>query len=152
MSMIIRLQLAVPGNSFLVDHLYNVVITGHGLVMIFWFVIPVLIGGFGNWLIPLLCGVKDMAFPRLNNLSFWFILLALVFVAVSIFLEGVGSGWTVYPPLTLRDFSNRISMDLGILSLHVAGASSILSSINFMVTILICRSKAITLERLSLYL
>lgn len=70
MSGMLRLQLSKPGNDFLTDHFYNVILTGHGLIMIFWFIMPVLIGGFGNWFIPLLVGRVDMSYPRLNNLSF----------------------------------------------------------------------------------
>lgn len=151
-SVLIRLQLSGPGNNFLVDHIYNVIITGHGLVMIFWFIMPVLIGGFGNWLIPLYCGTKDIAFPRLNNLSFWITLVSFVFVALSLFLEGVGTGWTVYPPLSLRGFRNSFSADFGILSLHVSGAASIMGSINFITTVFRCRAKSIPLRQVSLYL
>lgn len=151
-SVLIRLQLSIPNNSFLTGHLYNVMVTGHGLIIIFWFVIPVLIGGFGNWLIPLVCGVKDMAYARLNNLSFWLLFSSLVFIFFSLLLEGVGRGWTIYPPLTEREYSPSLSMDFGILSLHVAGASSIIASINFIVTIQKHRRKGVEMEKISLYL
>lgn len=113
---------------------------------------PVLIGGFGNWLIPLYCGVKDMAFPRANNLSFWLTFISIVLISLSLFLEGVGTGWTVYPPLSLRNFRNSLSADFGILSLHVAGAASILASINFITTIVRCRASSIPLSQTALYL
>ena len=92
MSVIIRFQLSKSGNLFLVEHVYNVVVTGHGLIIVFFLIIPVLIGGFGNWLIPLYRGSLDMSFPRANNFSFWLALVAFLFLAFSTLLEGVGTG------------------------------------------------------------
>lgn len=92
LSGIIRLQLSRPGNDFLTEHFYNVVLTGHGLIIIFWFVIPVLIGGFGNWFIPLILGGSDIAYPKINNASLWLLPTSLILLVVSTFLEGVGTG------------------------------------------------------------
>uniref|UniRef100_A0A0C4ZMP3 Cytochrome c oxidase subunit 1 n=1 Tax=Phagocata gracilis TaxID=1354672 RepID=A0A0C4ZMP3_9PLAT len=133
-SIIIRLELGTSGTSLLYNFdLYNSLITSHGLIMIFFFVMPMLIGGFGNWLIPLQVEVLDMVFPRGNNASFWFLFIAAILMIYSMIIGvGTGTGWTLYPPLS--SVENR-AIDFTILSLHVAGISSILGAINFASTI-----------------
>jgi len=101
---------------------------------------PISIGGFGNWLIPLMLGLADIAFPRLNNLSFWLLPPAFILLLISAISDtGAGTGWTVYPPLSGSKFHRGISVDLAIFSLHLAGASSIMGSINFISTIFCSR-------------
>lgn len=131
-SRIIRIHLAQPGNQFLREHIYNTVITAHALLIIFFMVMPVLIGGFGNWLLPILFGSADLVFPRANNLSFWLMVPSMFLLLASVFIEGAATRWTVYPPMSSRNYRRRYSVDFAILSLHVAGASSILASINFL--------------------
>ena len=133
-SFLIRIELTSAGFILLLSHStsYNTLITGHGIVMIFFFLMPLLIGGFGNMILPLQLGATDVTFPRLNNCSFWFLPFSLLFMLLSTIGVGCGNGWTFYTPLsTLSDQS----VDLLILSIHFAGLSSLLGSINFLAMI-----------------
>jgi cytochrome c oxidase subunit 1 len=121
-------------------------------------VMPAMIGGFGNWIVPLMIGAPDMAFPRMNNISFWLLPASFALATISMLVPGngqfpgFGGGWTLYPPLsTSPAHHGGASMDLLILSLHIAGASSILGAINFITTIFNMRAPGMTLHRMPLF-
>jgi cytochrome c oxidase subunit 1 len=165
LSVVMRMELQDPGLQYFTHlaadpdqakQLFNVFISAHGLIMIFFMIMPALIGGFGNWFVPLMIGAPDMAFPRMNNISFWLLIPALLLLVMSMFVgDGPGGGWTIYPPLSVigngSSAMGNPSVDFAILSLHVAGVSSILGAINFITTILNMRAPGMTLHKMPLF-
>ncbi len=171
LSVFMRLELMDPGVQYLClegmrfwpsaaectpnGHLWNIMITYHGLLMMFFVVIPALFGGFGNYFLPLMIGAPDMAFPRLNNLSYWLFIAGATLAFASFFApggdgsHGAGVGWTLYAPLSVLD--GGMSMDLAIFAIHLSGASSILGAINMITTFLNMRAPGMSLFKVPLF-
>ena len=156
-----RLELMEPGVQYMTldgqpnGHLWNVLITGHGVLMMFFVVIPALFGGFGNYFMPLMIGAPDMAFPRMNNLSYWLYTAGASLAVLSLITPGgngqlgSGVGWVLYAPLSTSEMG--MSMDLAIFAIHLSGASSILSAINMITTFLNMRAPGMTLHKVPLF-
>ena len=162
-TMYMRLELMEPGVQYMLmedgitpnGHLWNVMITAHGILMMFFVVIPALFGGFGNYFMPLMIGAPDMAFPRMNNLSYWMYFAGSALAVLSVVSPGgdqqlgSGVGWVLYAPLSVRE--GGYSMDLAIFAVHVSGASSILGAINMITTFLNMRAPGMTLHKAPLF-
>ena len=156
-----RLELMEPGVQYMLldgepnGHLWNVMITGHGILMMFFVVIPALFGGFGNYFMPLMIGAPDMAFPRMNNLSYWLFVAGASLAVASLLAPGgngqlgSGVGWVLYAPLSTSEAG--MSMDLAIFAIHLSGASSILSAINMITTFLNMRAPGMSMMKVPLF-
>ncbi len=149
LALLIRAELFQPGLQFVNPELFNQFTTMHGLIMVFGAIMPAFVG-FANWMIPLQIGASDMAFARMNNFSFWLMIPAAIMLVASFFMPGgaPAAGWTLYAPLTLQ---MGPSMDAGIFAMHILGASSIMGSINIIVTILNMRAPGMTLMKMPMF-
>jgi cytochrome c oxidase subunit 1 len=167
---IMRAELAAPGIQYMTQvwpigsgsanldeayHHWNALITAHGLIMVFFMVMPALIGGFANWFVPIMIGAPDMAFPRMNNISFWLTVAGFCSLLLSGVTSGgtglgAGIGWTAYAPLSTSGSAGP-AVDFAIFALHLAGAGSILGAINFITTIFNMRAPGMTLHKMPLF-
>ncbi|MFY7864966.1 cytochrome c oxidase subunit I [Roseateles sp.] len=149
LALCVRAELFQPGLQFFNPELFNQFTTMHGLIMVFGAIMPAFVG-FANWMIPLQIGAGDMAFARMNNFSFWLMVPAAIMLVGSFFMPGgaPAAGWTLYAPLTLQ---MGPSMDAGIFAMHILGASSIMGSINIIVTILNMRAPGMTLMKMPMF-
>lgn len=149
---VMRLELAQPGRQFVSPDIYNQLFSMHGTTMIFLFIIPILVGGFGNYIVPLQIGARDMAFPRLNALSYWLFLASGLLMYGGLLFGGLAAaGWTGYAPLSTSVFSPEKGMDFWVVGMLVTGTSSTLGAINFLATILKLRAPGMTVHRMPLF-
>ena len=150
MAMVIRAELFQPGMQIVEPEFYNQMLTLHGLIMVFGAVMPAFVG-LANWLIPMMVGAPDMALPRLNNLSFWLLPFAFGILLSSLFMEGGAPnfGWTFYAPLSTTYAPPSVTFF--IFSVHIMGASSIMGSINVIVTIMNMRAPGMDLMKMPLF-
>ena len=149
-ALIMRVQLGAPNNTLVTPQTYNQLFTMHGTTMIFLFVVPMM-AGLANYFLPLMIGARDMAFPRLNALSFWLLLAGGIVFYSSIFWNPPEAGWTSYPPLSSTLYSPAGGQDAWIYLIHLTGLSSILGAVNFYVTIATMRARGMSWGRLPLF-
>jgi cytochrome c oxidase subunit 1 len=149
MAMVIRAELFQPGLQLVDPGFFNMMTTVHALVMVFGAVMPATVG-LANWMLPLQVGAPDMALPRMNNFSFWLLVAAFTLLLMSLFVPGGGpaAGWTLYPPLVIQTGN---SLPMAIFAIHLAGASSIMGSINIIVTIMNLRAPGMSLLKMPLF-
>ncbi|HET8565625.1 MAG TPA: cytochrome c oxidase subunit I [Solirubrobacterales bacterium] len=151
-ALLIRTQLIGPNQSTLDPATFNEMMSSHGTTMIFFFVVPMSLGAFGNYLIPLMIGARDMAFPRLNALSYWIYLCAGVFLYVGVFSgNGPSAGWFDYVPLASKAYSPGPGIDFYALSLLFVSISTTAGAINAIVTIFKLRAPGMSLNRMPLF-
>ncbi len=148
LAMLFRAELAQPGDQFFNPQTFNVLVSDHAALMIFLFVIPAF-AGLGNYVIPLMLGAADMAFPRLNALSFWLLPIAGTMLVAGMVVPGGGpsAGWTCYAPLCSHQPLGQVFFNMGV---QWAGASSIMTALNFLVTIITMRAPGMTFWRMPL--
>jgi cytochrome c oxidase subunit 1 len=150
-ALLIRSQLAAPNNVLVSPEVYNQIFTMHGTTMIFLFAMPILVG-FGNYFVPLMIGARDMAFPRLNALSYWLFLFGGLLLYSSFVLGGApNAGWFAYAPLTSAQYSPTHGLDFWVLGIVMTGLGSTMGAINFIVTILNMRAPGMTFFRMPLF-
>ena len=150
LALAMRTQLATPDGHILTAQQYNAAFTMHGTTMVFLFVVPVWTG-FANYIIPLQLGARDMAFPRLNALSYWLLVSGGMLLYSSFLVGPPAAGWTSYVPLSTKPFSPQVGQDLWIIGLTVLGFSSIFGALNMIVTIFSLRAPGMTFHRITLF-
>jgi cytochrome c oxidase subunit 1 len=152
LAVLMRAQLATPNGTFLTKNSYNETLTMHGTTMVFLVVVPIM-AGFGNYLVPLMIGARDMAFPRLNAMSYWLFVLGGIVLRSSWFATGgtAKAGWWSYPTLSELQFSPGHGQDYWILAIHILTLSSLAGAINFIVTIVNMRTRGMTWMRMPLF-
>jgi cytochrome c oxidase subunit I len=149
-ALLMRSQLSVPNNTLITSEHYNQLLTMHGTTMVFLFVVPIM-AGFGNYFVPLMIGARDMAFPRLNALSFWLLLLGGIVFYMTLFFHPPEAGWWSYPPLSSIVYSPSGGQDAWIFLIHITGISSLVGAINFYATIVNMRAPGMSWGRLPLF-
>src|SRR5213079_1649539 len=150
MAVLIRIDLATPAGDLVTDETYNKLFTMHGVMMVFFFLIPAIPAVLGNFLVPIMIGAKDLAFPKLNLLSWYIYIIGGLFTLYALVSGGVDTGWTFYTPFsTVSSTTNVIPTALGI---FITGFSSILTGLNFIVTIHRLRAPGMTWFRMPLFL
>jgi cytochrome c oxidase subunit 1 len=149
MAVVMRAELSTPDPNLISPELYNAFMTNHGTIMIFLWIVPSAIGGFGNFLVPLMVGARDMAFPKLNAIAFWLNPPAGLLLLGSFFFGGAQSGWTAYPPLS--EITANTAQSMWILAIVLVGTSSILGSVNFIVTIFKMRVPSMKWDQMPLF-
>ena len=149
-ALLIRLQLGQANNTLITPEVYNQLFTMHGTTMVFLFIVPVL-AGFGNYFLPLMIGARDMAFPRLNALSYWLFLFGGIVLYGSIFWSPPEAGWITTVPLATSTYLPSGGVDAWIYLVHLTGIASLLGAINFYVTIANMRAPGMTWSRLPLF-
>src|SRR5205823_3184292 len=149
-ALMMRLQLGAPDNTLLEPQTFNQLFTMHGTTMIFLFVVPIW-AGFGNYFVPLMIGARDMAFPRLNALSYWLLLGGGIVFYATMFFNPPEAGWTMYPPLSSSAYLPNAGVDAWIFLIHLTGISSLLGAINFYATIANMRAPGMGWGRLPLF-
>ncbi|HQX75732.1 MAG TPA: cbb3-type cytochrome c oxidase subunit I, partial [Thermoflexales bacterium] len=152
LALVIRLQLSAPGLTIVDPNTYDELFTMHGSAMIFLVVIPCLIGGFGNYFVPLQIGARDVAFPRINALSFWLVLFAGLVMLIGFLLgQSSNAAWTAYVPLSSKQFSPQVGMDIWLMGVILMGISSTLGAVNFLVTVYAMRAPGMTAWRIPMF-
>src|ERR1700728_3816200 len=150
-ALMMRLQLGAANNTLITPEVYNQLFTMHGTTMVFLFIVPIL-AGFGNYFLPLMIGARDMAFPRLNALSYWLFLAGGLVLYGSVFWSPPEAGWITTVPLATSTYLPSGGVDAWIYLIHLTGIASLLGAINFYVTIANMRAPGMTWSRLPLFI
>ncbi|HEY4192441.1 MAG TPA: cbb3-type cytochrome c oxidase subunit I, partial [Mesorhizobium sp.] len=149
MAVLMRIELATPAGDLVSDDVYNRLFSLHGIIMVWFFLVPSIPATLGNFLLPLMIGARDLAFPRLNLASWYVFILGSLFALASVLFGGVDTGWTFYTPLSTLYANGFVSM--AALGVFIVGFSTIMTGINFIVTIHKLRAPGLTWFRLPIF-